>query len=104
MSRKHRNEAQWRELISVFEQSGQSQVDFCAEQNISSAYFSQRRNALRNLDEAAFVEVKPPVARPSLASHPASTALILRYQHTELVLPLSVESRWLAGLIKALSV
>lgn len=104
MSRKHRNEAQWRELISVFEQSGQSQVDFCAEQNISSAYFSQRRNALRNLDEAAFVEVKPHAARPSLASSQVSPALTLRYQHTELSLPLSVEPRWLASLIKALSV
>ena len=103
MSRKYRNQAQWRELINAFEQSGQSQVDFCAEQNISSAYFSQRRNALRHLDEAAFVEVKTHAARPSLASHQASPALLLRYQQTELVLPLSVEPRWLVGLIKALS-
>ena len=103
MSRKHRNEAQWRELINAFEQSGQSQVEFCAEQGVNSAYFSQRRNALRNLDEPAFVELKPHAARPSLASSQASPTLTLRYQHTELALPLSVEPRWLAGLIKALS-
>lgn len=40
MSRKHRNEAQWRELINAFEKIGQIQVDFCAEHNISRAYFS----------------------------------------------------------------
>ena len=103
MSRQYRNEAQWRELINAFEQSGQSQVDFCAEQNVNPAYFSQRRNALRNLDEPTFVEVKNQTAHTFLASHPESPALTLRYQQTELALPLSVEPRWLAGLIKALS-
>lgn len=96
MSRKHRSQAQWLELINTFELSGQSQVDFCAEQNISRAYFSQRRNALRNLDEPAFVEVKHSAARPFLASSQASSALTLRYQQAELTLPLSVEPRWLA--------
>ena len=103
MSRKHRSEAQWLELINVFEKSGQSQADFCAEQNVSSAYFSQRRRALRNLDEPAFVEVKALAAHTFLSPHSVSPALTLRYQQTELALPLSVEPRWLAGLIKALS-
>ena len=103
MSRKHRNEAQWRELISVFEQSGQSQVDFCAEQNISSAYFSQRRRALLNPDQSVFIEAKAQAAHTFLTPVPASPVLTLRYQQTELALPLSVEPRWLAGLIKALS-
>ena len=31
MSRKYRNTAQWLELIEAFEQSGQTQVEFCAE-------------------------------------------------------------------------
>ena len=103
MSRKHRSQAQWRELINAFEQSGQSQVDFCAEQNISSAYFSQRRSALRNLDNAAFVKVKPQSAPDFLSATPASPTFTLRYQQTELALPLSVEPRWLTSLIKALS-
>lgn len=103
MSRKHRSQAQWRELINAFEQSGQSQVDFCAEQNISSAYFSQRRSALRNVDNAAFAKVKPQSAPDFLSANPASPTFTLRYQQTELALPLSVEPRWLAGLIMALS-
>ncbi|MFD1007305.1 IS66 family insertion sequence element accessory protein TnpA [Oceanisphaera ostreae] len=103
MSRQYRNEAQWRELISAFEQSGQSQVEFCAEQSISSAYFSQRRKALLSLDGAAFIAVKPTVSHAAFMSDPGSPSLTLRYQQTELALPLSVEPRWLAGLIKALS-
>ncbi|MFD1007244.1 IS66 family insertion sequence element accessory protein TnpA [Oceanisphaera ostreae] len=103
MSRKHRSEAQWLELINAFEKSGQSQADFCAEQNVSSAYFTQRRRALRNLDEPAFAEVKPQAAYTFLSPNSVSPALTLRYQQTELALPLSVEPRWLAGLIKALS-
>ena len=103
MSRKHRSEAQWLELINAFEQSGQRPADFCAEQNVSSAYFSQRRRALRNLDEPTFVEVKAQAAHTFLSPHSVSSALTLRYQQTELTLPLSVEPRWLAGLIKALS-
>ncbi|WP_319784463.1 IS66 family insertion sequence element accessory protein TnpA [Oceanisphaera sp. IT1-181] len=103
MSRKHRRSAQWLELINAFEQSGQSQVDFCAEQNVSSAYFTQRRRALRNLDEPAFVEVQPQATHTFQSPNSASLTLTLRYQQTELALPLSVELRWLAGLIKALS-
>ncbi|MGB5856529.1 MAG: hypothetical protein WBH20_14885 [Oceanisphaera sp.] len=103
MSRKHRSQAQWLELINAFEQSGQSQVDFCAEQNVSSAYFSQRRSVLRHLDESAFVAVTPLAAHNFSAPNSTSPTLTLRYQQTELALPLSVEPRWLASLIKALS-
>ena len=42
MSRKYRNTAQWLELIEVFELSGQSQVEFCAEHDLNPAYFSKR--------------------------------------------------------------
>ena len=100
MSRKHRSQAQWLELINAFEMSGQSQVDFCAEHNVSSAYFSQRRRALRNSEQSVFIEAK---AQAAHILAPVSPALMLRYQQTELALPLSVEPRWLACLIKALS-
>ena len=101
MSRKHRSQTQWLELINAFEVSGQSQIDFCAEHNVSSAYFSQRRRALRNPEQSVFIEAKAQGAHTFLA--PVSPTLMLRYQQTELALPLSVEPRWLAGLIKALS-
>ncbi len=102
MSRQYRNTAQWLELIEVFEQSGQSQVEFCAEHNLNPAYFSKRRSELlKAQSEPAFVQVQS-----RSACNPAvgfETSLTLRFQQTELTLPLSVEPRWLAGLIKTLS-
>lgn len=98
MSRKYRSTAQWLELFEVFERSGQTQVKFCAEHNLNPAYFSKRRGELLNAhSESAFVQVTRTVA-----ANP-DTSLMLRFQQAELTLPLSVEPRWLAGLIKALS-
>ncbi len=102
MSRKYRNTAQWLELIEVFERSGQSQVDFCAEYNLNPAYFSKRRGELMQpQSEPAFVQVQSRSACSSAVSF--ATSLTLRFQQTELTLPLSVDPRWLAGLIKTLA-
>ena len=102
MSRKYRNTTQWLELIEAFEQSGQSQVDFCAEHKLNPAYFSKRRGELLTADaEPGFVQVQAKLINTSAAGF--GTSLTLRFQQTELILPLSVEPRWLAGLIKALS-
>ncbi len=102
MSRQYRNTAQWLELIEAFERSGQSQVEFCAGHNLNPAYFSKRRSELLNSNsESAFVQVQTQsISTPAVN---LGTSLTLRFQQAELVLPLSVEPRWLAGLIKALS-
>ena len=102
MSRKYRNTAQWLELIKVFEQSGQSQVEFCAEHNLNPAYFSKRRSELMQAQsEPAFVQVQSRSTCSSVVSF--DTSLTLRFQQTELTLPLSVDPRWLASLIKTLT-
>ena len=102
MSRQYRNTAQWLELIEAFEHSGQTQVEFCAALTLNPKYFSKRRSELLNAhSESAFVQ-----AQTQSISTPAvnlATSLTLSFQQTELTLPLSVEPRWLAGLIKALS-
>ena len=101
MSRKYRNTAQWLELIEAFEQSGQTQVKFCAEYDLNPAYFSKRRGELGAHSEPAFVQVQTQsISTPAVD---LGTSLTLSFQQTELTLPLSVEPRWLAGLIKALS-
>lgn len=85
MSRKYRNTAQWLELIEVFELSGQSQVEYCAEHNLNPAYFSKRRGEFLNAhSEPAFVQVTRTVAASP------DTSLMLRFQQVELTLPLSV--------------
>ncbi len=102
MSRKYRNTTQWLELIEAFEQSGQTQVKFCAEHDLNPAYFSKRRGELLSAhSEPAFVQVQTQsISTPAVN---LGTSLTLSFQQTELTLPLSIEPRWLAGLIKALS-
>ncbi len=102
MSRQYRNTAQWLELIEAFELSGKTQVEFCAEHDLNAAYFSKRRSELLSAhSESAFVQVQAQAVKMSAVS--PDIKLTLRFQQTELVLPLSVEPCWLAGLIKALS-
>ncbi len=103
MSRQYRNTAQWLELIEAFEHSGQTQVEFCAALKLNPKYFSKRRSELLNThSESAFIQVQAQsMSTPAVGS---GASLALRFQQTELTLPLSVEPRWLAGLIKALSV
>ena len=103
MSRQYRNTAQWLELIEAFERSWQTQVEFCAELKLNPKYFSKRRSELLNThSESAFVQVQA----QSMSTPPVGSgvSLALRFQQTELTLPLTVEPCWLAGLIKALSV
>jgi len=103
MSRQYRNTAQWLELIEAFERSGQTQVEFCAAFKLNPKYFSKRRGELLSTHpESAFIQVQAQSISTPAADSGASLAL--RFQQTELTLPLSVEPRWLAGLIKALSV
>lgn len=102
MSRQYRNTAQWLELIEAFERSGQTQVEFCAALKLNPKYFSKRRSELLSAHpESAFVQVQAQSISTPAADSGASLAL--RFQQTELTLPLSVDLRWLAGLIKALS-
>ena len=102
MSRQYRNTAQWLELIEAFEHSGQTQAEFCAELQINPKYFSKRRGELLNTHSGpAFVQVQTQSMSTPAAGSGASLAL--RFQQTELTLPLTVEPRWLAGLTKALS-
>ena len=102
MSRQYRNTAQWLELIEAFERSGQTQVEFCAALKLNPKYFSKRRSELLSTHpESAFIQVQAQSISTPAADSGASLAL--RFQQTELTLPLSVDHRWLAGLIKALS-
>lgn len=103
MSRQYRNTAQWLELIEAFEHSGQTQVEFCAELKLNPKYFSKRRSELLNThSESAFIQVQAQSTSTPAVS--LGTSLTLRFQQTELSLPLSVDPCWLAGLIKKLSV
>lgn len=96
MSRTHRSHAQWLELFEVFEQSGQTQVAFCAERELNPAYFSKRRRELLEEHDIGFVQAQQ-------VGHDSNRALTLRYGQLELTLPLHVEPQWLAQLVKSLA-
>lgn len=65
---KRRSKSQWLSLIQEFEQSGLSQVQFCAEHGLNPKYFSLRRAKLRASDhKTAFIEAVP--AKALLPDH-----------------------------------
>lgn len=91
MSRKYRSIAQWLELIEVFELSGQSQVEFCAEHDLNPAYFSKRRGELlKAQSEPAFVQVQSRSSCSSAVSF--DTSLTLRLHTRQLCNPVLTDS------------
>ena len=99
MSRAYRSKAQWQALFNEFEQSGLSRKAFCEARGINPNYFSQRRRQLQQETESTGF------ARVATESSPASTAAMqVRVGDAQLVLPMSVSPRWVAELVKALSV
>jgi len=99
MSRAYRSKAQWQALIDEFEQSGLSRKAFCEARGINPDYFSQRRRQLQQETESTGFAGW----RLSRRRHPTA-AMQVRVGDAQLVLPMSVSPRWVAELVKALSV
>ncbi len=95
-----RSKADWMALIQEFEQSGQSQAQFCSQYRINPKYFSKRRRDLLLDSEqtSGFIAVK----RSAATASPA--AMRLSFGQVQLELPAGVDVRWLSGLLLALSV
>lgn len=63
--RVYRSENEWRDIISTFEQSGQTRAGFCAEHGLGLSTFTRWRNRLRGTgssaparnEEAMFIEL-----------------------------------------------
>lgn len=103
MSRPYRSQEQWLDLIAEFESSNQRQTDFCKERSINPKYFSARKNQLSQKKPSDFVQVKP-LAASSRGHIGNGAAVTLHALNVELTFPLCVEPRWLALLVKELSV
>ena len=100
MIQTYRTREEWRALIAEFEQSGLSQKDFCEQRGLSPAYFGQRRLRLQREAEDNDTGFALAVPQPTTSQQ----SVQLRIGQTELVLPLSVSPRWVAQLVKELSV
>lgn len=72
--RKYRTKAEWLSLIDEFEQSNQSQAEFCSARGLNPKYFSLRRIKLKAISpKDPFVEVRLP-----LRTRPASSSSMVR--------------------------
>jgi hypothetical protein len=94
-----RSQADWRALIETQASSGMTAAAFCRKQGINQKYFSFRRRQL-DLKAAAptsrFIPVNfGDVSRTEMLRLRVGTS-------TTLELPPSVESEWLAGLLRGL--
>ena len=76
-----RSAEEWDELISLFEESGLRQVDFCAEMGLDPKGFSyrigKRRRANAPDPAASWVEAKPAQAAPATTAKPAAKPCIV---------------------------
>ncbi len=98
-----RTKQQWLELLEQQEASGLSAAKFCREKNISQKRFYYQARLLRQstTDDLSPVFLRAKVAEESEGS---KTGYAIRLQHgqTQLFLPPTIASSWVAGLMAAL--
>lgn len=99
---KRRTKNDWRELIKQQAASGLSVAEFCKQQTLGQTYFYKRKSDLNKPPKAhqksGFIKVSNPLSNIS-----TSPAIKVQYQQSQISLPESVSSLWLAEFIKALS-
>ena len=93
--RKHRTKAEWLSLIDEFEQSNQSQAEFCSARGLNPKYFSLRRIKLKAISpKDPFVEVRPTPAD--------TTSVVIQYGTVKVHLP-TTSTQAIVQLVKALA-
>jgi len=95
---KKRSKEEWLTLIEAHKVSGQTQAQFCKENDICPRYFSLRKKQLSNgTENNGFVKVRHTV--------PASQgkSLTLRTPHAEITIHQSLTPQDIASLVKALA-
>ena len=85
----------WPELLTAFEQSDLSQVDFCKERQIDPKYFCQQRNKYLRKASSAFTQIQ------TETSH--SEGLTLQVGQCQVLCPASMPIPSLVNLVRALA-
>lgn len=102
MTKPKRSREQWLALFEEQKNSRQTINDFCQERSIPPSYFSTRKHQLlkqKVKNNSHFAQAKlAPAPKPTLQT----PTIRLRARNCELALPVSVEPRWLAQLIREL--
>ena len=94
-----RTKSEWCTLIKAHAQSGKTAAAFCREQGINAKYFSLRRRQLSELS----TQRAPSFVPVTLGRSGSGEKITLSATGGARVeLPLSIEPRWLAQLLRAL--
>jgi hypothetical protein len=103
MRQPQRSKHEWRELFKQHRHSGLSAVEFCRQQHINIQTFYARRSDIRlQPRQSKFVQVKREVTTVESRECAESEQITLDYGAGRLSLPITVQSHWLAALMKAL--
>jgi hypothetical protein len=99
---KRRTQQEWLSLFQQHEQSGLTAAEFCREHHLNAKYFSKRKwdlnwKAKSSRATQSFIRV----SRPERKSSPSSIQLTVG--QAQLNLPESIDTNWLAMLVKALA-
>ena len=98
-----RTEQEWRALFQQHDESGLTAAQFCRDNKLCPKYFSLRRKQL--VSDKTQVQPSAPFVSARLPAKPPARdkgLITLKYQSCQLQVPLSVNEKWLAGLVKAL--
>ena len=103
---KRRTAEEWAELLQAFEQSQQTQTEFCRVHGIDAKYFSGKRLAF--IKRQSTHNEPSTFARAVLKNHSANQrmsapAITLCHAQTTLHLSVSTSPAWLAQLLKELA-
>ena len=96
-----RTEEQWRTLFQQHDESGLTAAQFCRDNKLCPKYFSLRRKQLAG-DKVGVSPLQQPFVPARLPTKDKGL-ITLKYQSCQLQVPLSVNEKWLAGLLKALA-
>lgn len=93
--------SKWRQHIEAWQNSGLSQAEYCAAQQINIRTFTARLSDYRKLPKSDSSALIPVQVAPS---EPVAAAIIFTHaQGHPLELPASVSARWVAELLQCLA-
>ncbi|MBR9784387.1 MAG: IS66 family insertion sequence element accessory protein TnpB, partial [Gammaproteobacteria bacterium] len=94
----------WLNLFEQQKQSGLTAVAFCRQQQINvQIYYTRRRDIRLQRTNSKFFQVKREVTKVESYTEAMGGELLLQLGNAQLSLPININPRWIATVMKALS-
>ena len=94
--------SKWRQHIEIWQSSGLSQAEYCAQQRINVRTFTARLSEYRKLPASNAATLIPVQVAPDKPVE-ATTIVFTHAQGHQVLLPSSVSARWVAELLRCLA-